>query len=143
MTMPPAPSVREIDSVATHRLRHRLLRPTQDLSDMAYDGDDDAIHLGAFMAAKLVGIASVYPGPNRSWRLRAMAVTPEQRGTGVGAALLEECIARCRSRGATELWCNARTTAMGFYAKAGFVTEGTEFAVAHAGPHFVMRLHID
>lgn len=106
---------------------------------MAYDGDESAVHLGAFIAAELVGIASIYPGPNDAWRLRAMAVVPERRGVGIGAALLDECIARCRSYDAAELWCNARTPAMGFYAKAGFIAEGQEFLVPHAGPHFVMR----
>lgn len=109
---------------------------------MAYEGDERASHFGAFIATELVGIASVYAGPDNSWRLRAMAVVPGHRGEGIGAALLDECIAHCRSHGATEIWCNARTPAMGFYEKAGFVTEGPEFLVPHAGPHFVMRRHL-
>lgn len=138
--MDAALTIRTIRPEQTHHMRHVLLRPTQNLADMAYEGDEAAAHFGAFVSDELVGIASIYPGSDGSWRLRAMAVASHLRTQGVGAALLQACIDFSRDCGACELWCNARTPAVGFYASAGFEVEGPEFDVPHAGPHFVMRL---
>jgi predicted GNAT family N-acyltransferase len=40
--------------------------------------------------------------------------------------------------GATRLWCNARTPAVGFYERHGWTTVGEEFDVPPIGPHYRM-----
>ena len=46
---------------------------------------------------------------------------------------------RVRASGATVLWCNARDTALGFYARLGFTVYGDGFVTADSGlPHHVM-----
>ena len=36
------------------------------------------------------------------------------------------------------VWCNARTTACGFYEKLGFEKSGPEFEIPGIGKHFIM-----
>src|SRR5262249_51485474 len=77
----------------TRPLRRSVLRPHQTEAELVYPGDDApaTLHLGAFLGASLVGVASLYREPPAGesgagdWRLRGMAVAPELRGTGAGA----------------------------------------------------------
>jgi predicted GNAT family N-acyltransferase len=56
-----------------------------------------------------------------------MAVIPDWRGHGVGAAILEFLIDCARKRGDHTLRLNAQTQAIGFYQRHGFVAHGDEF----------------
>jgi GNAT superfamily N-acetyltransferase len=143
--------VRPITEAETRPLRSQVLRPGVPPEQLVYHGDDSAesFHAGAFTDGKLASIASVYrepmpgstPGDPRhdsAFRLRGMATLPELRGRGLGAAVLQSCLLHVASRGATILWCNARTGALGYYLKLGFTTEGEEFEIEGIGPHYVM-----
>ncbi|MDQ6727098.1 MAG: GNAT family N-acetyltransferase [Actinomycetota bacterium] len=148
--------IRPVTAEEVRLLRHRVLRPDQPFDSTVYDGDElsDTVHLGAFEVdgeggaqlpgTRLVGIASLYheprPGPGSpdGWRLRGMATVPEARGRGFGMALLAACGAHVAGAGGTELWCNARRAAVGFYRRGGFDVVGAEFEVPGLGPHVVM-----
>jgi predicted GNAT family N-acyltransferase len=78
----------------------------------------------------------------RSFRLRGMATHPQYRGQGLGAALLRKCIEQARHAGGEVLWCNARTSAIEFYRRAGFEAVGEEFETPDIGPHVRMRLDL-
>ena len=138
--------VRPISAEETRGLRQAILRPHQRPEELVYPGDDDpdTLHLGAYVDGKLVGVASLYreappkeedPG---AWRLRGMAVAKDRQKQGLGAALLDACIAHAKGSGGTSLWCNARTTAAGFYTSLGFEVEGDAFELPGIGPHYVM-----
>ena len=137
--------IRPISTDEVRPLRHRVLRPGQAFEETLYPGDDlaDTVHLGAFDGDRLVGIASLYResrpgGPDGGWRLRGMATDAGVRGAGFGAALLAGCIEHVAAAGGTELWCNARMAAVGFYRRAGFDVVSEEFDVPGIGPHVVM-----
>jgi GNAT superfamily N-acetyltransferase len=119
-------------------LRARVLRPGQPPERSRFAGDDDpnSVHLGAFVAGRCVGVASLLP--EAGLRLRGMAVEADVRGTGVGAALLGRVHQIAEERG-QDLWCNARKVAVGFYQKYGWTIEGSEFSIPEIGPHYVMR----
>ncbi|MHB1988679.1 MAG: GNAT family N-acetyltransferase [Acidimicrobiales bacterium] len=137
----------------TFALRQQVLRPHQRLEDMGLDGSahPDAVAIGAIVAAtgEVVGTAAVTPedppaglaaviGGSRPWRLRSMATRPDLRGAGIGAAVLEVVIGHVATSGGGVIWCNARTPALSFYKKAGFVTFGEPWVEADIGPHVVM-----
>jgi GNAT superfamily N-acetyltransferase len=46
-------------------------------------------------------------------------VVPTRMGTGLGRALFEHAVERCRAIGARRLWINADPNAEGFYARMG------------------------
>ncbi len=123
---------------ALYDLRARVLRPDRPPEDSRFPGDDApaTVHLGAFVDGKCVGVASLFA--ERGIRLRGMAVEPDRRGQGVGAALLRHIQQGAAERG-QDLWCNARASAVGFYEKLGWKTEGDVFDLPLIGPHYVMR----
>lgn len=147
-------TVRRIDASDAHPLRYRVLRPHQTLAEMVYGGDDlpGTIHLGAFHGIESdplpVGIvtlnAAAMPlGPQPGdWRLRGMAVAPDQQGKGIGRLLVEQSLASVSQARGNRLWCNARVSALGFYRSLGFVTHGRPFEIEHIGPHYVMSVAV-
>jgi predicted GNAT family N-acyltransferase len=138
------PLIRRITAEEVRPLRHRVLRPGQAFEETRYPGDEAGVHFGAFDGeGRLVGIASLYRedragGPAGGWRLRGMATDPAVRGAGFGAAVLAASIDHVAGEGGTELWCNARLPAVGFYRRAGFDVVSDEFEVDGIGPHVVM-----
>ena len=135
--------IRRITAEDVRPLRHTVLRPGQAFAETVYPGDDAGVHLGAFDGDRLVGIASLYEedrvgGRAGGWRLRGMATDAGVRGAGYGAALLAGCMEEVAGAGGTELWCNARMAAVGFYRRAGFDVVSEEFEVPGIGAHVVM-----
>ncbi len=142
-----APDIRRIPASETRGLRHAVLRPNQPPQMAVYPGDEDGdtLHLGLYTQGRLVGVASLYrePPPDAlrvitAWRLRGMAVEPSLRGHGHGAALLKACLEYAARQGGSQVWCNARTTASGFYRSLGFSQKGDPFELPGIGPHHFM-----
>jgi ribosomal protein S18 acetylase RimI-like enzyme len=139
--------IRRVTAEDIRPLRHSVLRPGQAFLETRYPGDDAGLHFGAFDGDRLVGIASLYEegradGPAGGWRLRGMATDPDVRGAGYGAALLAACVEEVAGAGGTEVWCNARMAAVGFYRRAGFEVLSEEFDVPGIGPHLVMARRV-
>lgn len=138
-------TIRSVPASQTLWLRQALLRPDKPLAESCYPGDAAArtLHAGAFTDAGLVGIASVYQDPDgdppATWRLRGMATQPAVRGQGYGSRLLQACIGHVARLDGSHVWCNARTHAVGFYARHGFATRGDEFDIPGVGPHYRME----
>lgn len=145
--------IRLIAAEKTHLLRNLVLRPGQPVAACAWPGDESpyTFHVGGFVEEELVAIATVMLEPvpwtsdsgddiEPAFRLRGMATHPERRGEGHGRALLEFCIRRTSEIGGSILWCNARTSAVEFYRRAGFEVHGKPFEVAGIGPHVVMSI---
>lgn len=71
-----------------------------------------------------------------------MAVMGAWRGRGVGDAMLQALIGQARALGWKEVTLHAQATAIGFYARAGFLPFGDPFEEAGIA-HQSMRLLID
>lgn len=138
--------VRPITAGETRQLRHQVLRPHQAPDELVYPGDEaaESLHVGAFADGRLVGVATVVPGPmpgiadEHAWQVRGMATLPEFRGQGAGSAMLGALVAHVAGRGGTAIWCNARTPAVRFYEKMGFAAKGGEFLIPVSGPHYML-----
>ncbi len=138
-----------VEPTLLHPLRLRVLRPGQPPSSVDHDYDylAEALHVAAIdPMSEIVACATLYPEPTPdgrpAWRLRAMATAPEVRGKGYGASTLRFGMQLARDRGATSLWCNARSGAVWFYERLGFVKTSEEFEIAPIGPHFVMEVEL-
>lgn len=139
--------MRAVESVVVSTirpLRHAVLRPGQPPSASAYPQDDDpqTLHLAAYDdAGAVVGCATYFPEPldgEPAWRLRGMATAPAARGQGYAGEMLTRGLAELGDRGACLLWCNARTSAAGFYERFDFERRGAEFDLPMLGPHYVL-----
>jgi GNAT superfamily N-acetyltransferase len=145
-------SVRRATADEVRPLRLAVLRPGRPPEAAIWEGDGEptARHYVAERGGRVIGIASVlerrFPGPGApggdpvpagfasSWQLRGMASDPSARGCGVGRRVLD----LVHEDVAAPMWCNARTTAAGFYRKAGWIEVGGTFDTPGIGPHVRM-----
>jgi predicted GNAT family N-acyltransferase len=143
--------VKQIAPHETLDLRQRVLRPNQPIAAAHFPEDDvlESTHFGVLdETGAIVSVASIYHQSRpesddpSSWRLRGMATDPSVRGQGIGAQALGACIDYVKSKKGTSLWCNARTSACGFYSRYGFEISGPEFEIDPIGPHYVMVKHL-
>lgn len=88
--------------------------------------DADGMHFGASSDGALVAVISLFETPN-GIRFRKFATLPEWQGKGVGTQLLTHAIEWSRKKGERRIWCDARVSALPFYARHGFAAEGGVF----------------
>ena len=132
----------------TYPIRQQVLIPDHDIKKAKFENDDDediSFHLGAFKDSKLVSVASFYYERNptfqdqHQYQLRGMATLPGFQGQGLSSELLTMAFPIIKQNFCTLLWCNARTTAVGFYEKVGFKKLNDEiFEIEGIGPHVLM-----
>jgi GNAT superfamily N-acetyltransferase len=146
------PETRIIAAEETVPIRWRVLRPGFPRETAIFPGDSEptTFHVGVFLDCELSGVASVYeascpvePGARSPMQLRGMATIPEVRGKGCGHALLIACTNLACERGCDWIWCNARASAVPFYARFGWEKRGAEFEIPTVGPHFHMVGRLD
>jgi GNAT superfamily N-acetyltransferase len=119
--------IEQIRPELTWRLRREVLYPAEPLSAMKMDEDADGVHFGAFYNNQLVSVVSLFHKGN-DFQFRKFAVLPTMQGMGVGRKLLQYITDFAGNEGGERIWCNARSTAVEFYQKAGFVTTSKTFS---------------
>jgi len=143
--------IKEISLSDTLALRSEILRPDKDVSDCVFESDHSpsARHFGALdERGNIVGVVSVHRNSNplinadHIYQIRAMATSVSYRGTGVGRLLLNAVEGYVISTDATLLWANARSSAVGFYLKAGYKVVSEEFNIKDIGPHFLVMKNV-
>ena len=139
--------VEEVPAEATHDLRWRVLRNRRPGAPVVFpeDGLPGAFHLAVRHDGAILAVASFAPEPTpyRAGRaavhLRGMAVDPPYQRHGLGRMLISAVTDLLRQDGVGVLWCNARDSAAGFYARLGFDTVGEGFVLPESGmAHHVM-----
>lgn len=133
-------------------LRYRVLREPLELTyeSTLFDGDglESTLHgigylhespvLPVPVGCLTLLVPQQQPEPSQVLvQLRGMAVLEEHQGSGVGKALLQHVHGMAREND-WQLWCNARTKAVPFYAKLGWCVDGEAFDVPGIGKHFKM-----
>jgi GNAT superfamily N-acetyltransferase len=139
--------VEEVPVEATHDLRWRVLRNRRPGAEVVFpeDARPGGFHLAVCDEAAIVAVASFSPEPTpyRPGRpavhLRGMAVDPPSQRHGLGRMLILAVVERLRGDCVAVLWCHARDSAAGFYARLGFETVGEGFVLPESGmAHHVM-----
>lgn len=138
-------------------LRSTVLRDNIALDDCVFQGDEVAgsFHLGCFVDNRIVSVASFFPQDHPpevtstsrldtgdGYRLRGMATDRAFAGKGYGAELVNFAINHLKNIQASYIWCNARSSAAGFYSKLGFNIVSNEFDIEAIGPHYEMLVRI-
>jgi GNAT superfamily N-acetyltransferase len=93
---------------------------------MEMEEDSNGYHFGAFADNQLVAVVSLFIKGEEA-QFRKFAVVPDVQGRGIGKALLDYITGFAVNEGCQRLWCNARVSAVGFYAKSGFRQTGNTF----------------
>ncbi len=143
--------VKRAEPEELYPIRSEVLRPGREMAECIFPGDEDAstVHLLALSDdGEAAGIVSLYRVALRDvnamkpYQLRGMATRAIFRGTGCGTTLLGAALDVCRGQGADLVWCNARESAVSFYARAGFYGRGETFEIPNIGPHRKMCLSL-
>jgi predicted GNAT family N-acyltransferase len=144
--MPPQITCRRVAVEEILPLRHRILRAGLPFEAACFDGDHDAPtrHHAAVAGDEPVCCLSLmfseWEG-RPAWQLRGMATDASVQGRGLGRQLLETAVAEARRDEPGRIfWCNARTSAIGFYEQLGWRVVSAPFDVPTAGPHVKMLL---
>jgi predicted GNAT family N-acyltransferase len=74
-------------------------------------------------------------------KIGRVAVLPQYRGSGVGAAIVAHLVTLAETLGLAEVHLNAQVDALGFYERLGFRAEGPEFDEVGI-PHRRMRRRV-
>ncbi|TDO23105.1 GNAT family N-acetyltransferase [Pedobacter duraquae] len=139
--------IKFISAADTLPLRSEVLRKNLPLAECVFDRDQDGFHLGAYVDDKLVSVGTFFPEDYpelgvSGYRLRGMATDPAYSGKGYGAQLVKFALEHLKNAGASYLWFNARSSAVGFYKKLNCDVISEEFEVPGIGPHFNMSIQI-
>ncbi|MBL7813485.1 MAG: GNAT family N-acetyltransferase [Saprospiraceae bacterium] len=124
----------------TVRLRHKILRAPLNLDfsaeEMAKEFTD--IHLAAYdLAWILRGCLVLTLKTDKVLKMRQVAVDLDAQKQGIGQAMVRKSEAIAKVRGFERMELNARDTAVPFYEKLGYHTEGGMFEEVSI-PHFKM-----
>ena len=113
------------DRATCYALRHEVFVREQGYSA---EGEVDALdplshHLLAQRDGIAVATARVFLDDDTA-KIGRVCVTASQRGSGLGAELIQACVALAHEQGATRAVLGAQAHAVGFYAKLGFEPYG-------------------
>ena len=132
-----ASSSSEVDEAL--ELRRRVFVGHQGVTlEADRDGlDPEATHVVAVDGGHVVGTCRLVFDDGLA-RLGRMAVEPNWRGRGLGAAMLEKAEAQARTVGATRIRLHAQLAARSLYERGGFEVKGEEF-LEEGIPHLTME----
>jgi predicted GNAT family N-acyltransferase len=135
MTTPTVPEIRLVarngEREAALALRHRVFCEEQGVAlDLEADGrDGEALHVVAVSDGAVVGTCRLVLDGGTA-KLGRMAVEPEVRGRGIGAALLAGAEREARKAGAHRIALHAQAQARQLYVRSGFAERGQPFEEA-------------
>ena len=106
-------------------------------ADLERDGrDDHCIHVLALHSSKPVGTGRI--DCEGGGKVGRVAVVREYRRRGVGTQLMAALEQAAREHGLRSIWFHAQESAIPFYEKLGYASEG-EFFMEAGIPHRTMR----
>jgi phosphoribosylformimino-5-aminoimidazole carboxamide ribotide isomerase len=118
--------IEQIRPELTWRLRRDVLYPAMKMHEMGMDEDLDGIHFGAFADNKLAGVVSLFQ-KGTDFQFRKFAIEPSFQNQKIGSRMLQYITDFVIENSGRRIWCNARTTAFGFYLKAGYMATDKRF----------------
>ena len=108
-----------VDCADILEFRHAMLWPDRPLAHVMVSGDEDAVHVCLKHNDQVIAAGSFFIVGSTA-QLRKLAVDPDWQGRGLGKSLVTFGAQHIAKLGVSELWCDARATAVGFYEALGF-----------------------
>lgn len=99
--------------------------------------EPSCIHIAGYLANNLCMTLALVP-EGAKLKMIQVATKPGLERRGIGSAALAFCERYCLERGIREIYCHARETAIPFYLRSGYVTEGENYILVGI-PHVTMR----
>ncbi|MFM7594576.1 MAG: GNAT family N-acetyltransferase [Flavobacteriales bacterium] len=123
-----------------YRLRWEVLRQpwNQPMGSERDDYEYDAWHFAAFEADEILGVGRLDYIEPTTRQIRFMAVNPNRQSTGIGKRLMIAMELEAWNSGAIEIILHARSNAMWFYEKLGYVCLEPSHLLFGEIQHFLM-----
>ena len=118
--------IEQISPASTWFIRHTVLWPDKPFSFVQLPEDASGYHWGLYANHELVSVVSLFLD-GRIARFRKFATLPDFQNKGFGSMLLTHVFEAAKELGATEIWCDARSSAADFYTRFGMEVEGELF----------------
>ncbi|WP_162796125.1 GNAT family N-acetyltransferase [Pedobacter nanyangensis] len=118
--------IEQIFPSLTWRIRQQAMYADKEITEMELADDFEGTHFGLYFNHELTAVVSLFVKDGMA-QFRKLAVLPSKQRNGLGKLLLQYVIDYCKQQPVKLLWCNARVSAVGFYEKFGFVTEGEPY----------------
>ncbi len=118
-------------------LRKEVLYEARGISTADYNEEDRHIQIVGFSDGIIIATCSLVPDDDHC-RMRYVAIKNDIQGAGIGSKMLVFFEEQARNQGFKSIYCHARDTAINFYTKNGYKTEGEMFEQVTI-PHVKMR----
>lgn len=105
------------------QMRQHVMYPAFSIDQVKLPDDETGVHLGIYVNGEVVSVVSVFI-TNGALQFRKFATSTACQGKGYGSLLLQQVMQLAAERHCTSVWCNARTTAAGFYHRFGMQEKG-------------------
>ena len=115
----PETAIRSVLTNEILEIRHQVLWPEKPLEFVKVPDDENAFHFAMFVDDQLMSVISLFPD-GENMRFRKFATIPEFQNKGLGSQLLKFAINYSQENHYKNIWCDARSNALGFYEKFGF-----------------------
>lgn len=121
-----AVQIEQIRYELTWRIRRDAMYPDAAYEVVQLKDDPNGLHFGLYAEDQLTVVVSLFD-EDGIYQFRKFATIPKAQGKGYGTLLLNHIIDYTRQRTAKKIWCNARLSAIEFYTRFGFTTNGESF----------------
>ena len=124
-----------------YELRWKILRAhwNQVRGSERDDDDESSTHLIVLNKNnRLIGVGRLHFNSIREAQIRFMAIDVTEQRKGIGTHLLRALETRAIELGASNITLDARETALGFYRKQGYSTQGSGHTLFNSIAHVKM-----
>ncbi len=118
--------IEQITQELTWKLRQQELYPDLPISEIKLPEDDEGMHLGLFHENQLITVVSLFAN-DKDIQFRKFATDKAFQNQGFGKQMLQYVFDYASENNFERIWCNARTSALGFYEKFDMVQQGDTF----------------
>ena len=119
------------------KLRKEVLYKARGISPNDYSEKEEHVQIAGFVNDDIVATCSLVPEGDEC-RMRYVAIKSDAQGSGIGSKLLVFFEEQAREKKFKYIYCHARETAIKFYTRNGYITEGDVFEQVTI-PHIKMR----
>lgn len=119
--------IEQITPELTWNIRNEAMYPNHPIEAVKLEDDFSGVHFGIFADNSLAGVVSVFEDGD-TMVFRKLAVRPDFQNQKIGTKLLQYVIDYATENHKKQLRCNARVSAINFYKKFGFATNGNTFS---------------
>ncbi len=125
-------------------LRNKVLRLPLGLNlfDENLENEISDIHIGAFESEKLIGVLILTPISDEIIKMRQVGIDFAYQGMGIGTKMVAFSEKLALEKGYIKITMHARKTAVEFYKRLGYKTEGAVFEEVRVA-HFNMYKYLD